>query len=402
MKRSHGILGIGLLLAGVILAGCGKETTKPAPVPDPRATKMGLIGQFAKAHEDRDIDAYEECLHPDYQFWLSADNLGDCCWDWAEWMAKTKDVETTERMFNAEDVIEIQVELTNLSTVEGAQSDEDRFHETFGPGEPAVTAYWAEFAIDLHVIEGPSESPIDHHVDGEANIYFVPDPQTEGLWRVWKIEDEGNANRKVDRTTWSALKLTYGGESSRSTKTGLIEMFARAHEDRDIVDYESCLHEDYQFWFAQDDVGSPDWDWTDWIGRMLDIEITERMFAADDVTDITVDFVNRTVAGADTPDDPEDDFFTALINDPSGGPERVTVYWGDFTVNMHVIEDAGDVRTDHWVDGRAYMYFLPDPQCEGQWQIWKIEDKGNNHRKVDATTWTDVKVVFRPPKYPVN
>ncbi len=179
---------------------------------------------------------------------------------------------------------------------------------------------------------------------------------------------------------------------NRSTKVGLLEYFARALEDRDIDGYAECLHPDYQFWFADDDRTDPDWDWTDWIGRAEDIEITARMFDDEDVTCISIDLVNQSAINVD---DPEDRFYTTQVIDPGGGEFSVTVYWGDFLVNLHVIEQSADVCVDHWVDGRAYIYLLPDPLYQGQWQIWKIEDKGDNHRKTEKDSWSSIKALFR-------
>ncbi len=176
----------------------------------------------------------------------------------------------------------------------------------------------------------------------------------------------------------------------RTSRVNLIQFFAKAHEDRDADDYGLSLHEDYQFWFSEDDRGDPGWDWTDWISKAIDVGITTNMFAAEEVTDIRVDFVNQTsVSGAQTD---EDNFNTIILDvDPP-----VTVHWADFLVDMHVIEETSEDRIDHWVDGRAYIYFRPDPNFEGEWQIWKIEDKGNDHKKGgESTSWGNLKREMR-------
>ena len=175
----------------------------------------------------------------------------------------------------------------------------------------------------------------------------------------------------------------------RTSKVNLVQFFAKAHEDQDTDDYTESLHTDYQFWFSEDDRNDPLWDWSDWIGKEIDVGITDRMFQDEQVTDIRVDFVNQTAANSQNP---EDNFFEVWIE----GDPPFTVYQGEFLVDMHVIEDNGEERIDHWVDGRAYIFFIPDPIYEGQWQIWKIEDKGNEHKKAGrSTSWGNLKREMR-------
>jgi len=173
----------------------------------------------------------------------------------------------------------------------------------------------------------------------------------------------------------------------RTSKVNLVKFFAKAHEDQSTDDYTESLHEDYQFWFSEDDRNDPRWDWTDWIGKELDVSITNRMFQDDEVTDIHVDLTNQTQHSQNA----EDNFFEMIVGDPP-----FTVYRGDFLVDMHVIEDNGEERIDHWVDGKAFMYLISDPIYEGQWQIWKIEDKGNEHKKAgQGTSWGSLKREMR-------
>ena len=180
----------------------------PDPEPD-RTTRVGLLDCLLKAHENRDVELYMECLHSDFRFWFSSDDLGDPSWDWLEWIGKAEDIEITARMFASEEVVDIRIDLVNATDIEGVANDEDRFDTLLIPGDLPVTAYWAEFLADIHVIEETQEDRIDHWVDGRAQIYLIADPDSSGQWQIWKIEDRGNEHRKSERTTWGKVKKYY-------------------------------------------------------------------------------------------------------------------------------------------------------------------------------------------------
>jgi hypothetical protein len=199
-----------------------------------------------------------------------------------------------------------------------------------------------------------------------------------GCWNPFKPE-----NKKKDPEPVEIL--------DRTSKVNLIKFFAKAHEDRNGDNYALALHDQYQFWFSEDDRSAPNWDWKDWIGRGEDVEITRRMFDAQEIIDIRVDFLNQTAVAPGA--DPEDNFWEAPQVD---GENEFLVYWADFHVDMHVTEETSEDRIDHWVDGRAYIYLIPDPNYEGEWQIWKIEDKGNEHKKGgESTSWGNLKRMMR-------
>ena len=159
------------LLLGV--GGCWNpfnpdEEGKPPPGPVPtydRTTWNNLMDYFAKAHEDRDIEKYAESLHPQYSFWFSEDDRDAPDWDWKDWIEKVEDREVTEGMFAAESVTNIQVTFTNLTT----PGDTASFNVGYDPGDgEPFKYYWAEFGVDMHVVEDAGETEIDHWVDGKA------------------------------------------------------------------------------------------------------------------------------------------------------------------------------------------------------------------------------------------
>ncbi len=173
----------------------------------------------------------------------------------------------------------------------------------------------------------------------------------------------------------------------RDSKMNLIRVFAHAHENRDILEYAECLHTRYQFWFwEEDDNVFPN----PWIERSLDIEITTNMFNSEEVSSIRVDFLNLTdIPGAET----DEDRFNLILLPTEGG--RVdSVYWGDFSVDMHVLDDNGEEVIDHWVNGRADVYVARDPQFPDLWAIWQIKDRGNEHKSAGSITWGRLKQEF--------
>jgi hypothetical protein len=195
--------------------GCSEDTTKPVqqspPEPDPRETRVGLIDLFMSAHEERDVVKYETCLHPDYEFRFSEDDRTAPGWPFGDCFDRAQDLLSTDHMFGAGWVKEIRLDLLNQSTVQGAETAEDRFFELdvpLGKGD-TLTVRWADFLVDLRVVEETTEDQIDHWVDGRAYIYLAPDPADDTLWTVWKIEDKGNAHRKTEKYTWGWIKVLY-------------------------------------------------------------------------------------------------------------------------------------------------------------------------------------------------
>ena len=83
--------------------------------------------------------------------------------------------------------------------------------------------------------------------------------------------------------------------------------------------------------------------------------------------------------------------------DPGGG-DPFTYYWGLFAIDLHVVEETGESEVDHWVDGRTHISFRSDPLYDGLWTVYRIADRGNEHKEpdaVDPTTWSTVKAMFR-------
>ncbi|MCK4547297.1 MAG: hypothetical protein KAW17_07635 [Candidatus Eisenbacteria sp.] len=195
----------------VVLAGCSNESLKLPPIKLPviepdRTTIAGLFDVFQDAHQDREIDSFAECLHPEYIFWFSEDDRDSPSWNWNDFINKIEDRDVTDEMFEAEIVTDIQIDFTNLTF------DPDTLdlwiHEDTGDPEP-FTYYWGVFAVDMHVVEQTEDGLIDHWVDGRARMYVRPDPAFEGLWTIWKIEDLGNEHKATDDTSWSGIKALF-------------------------------------------------------------------------------------------------------------------------------------------------------------------------------------------------
>jgi hypothetical protein len=178
-------------------------------------------------------------------------------------------------------------------------------------------------------------------------------------------------------------------EPDRTTPASLLNYFAKAHEDRDVDTYAECLHPQYSFWFAEDDLEDPQWDWRDWIDKVEDRTVTGNMFASESVTHVHMTLFNLTT-------DP--DTMDLWVRVDPGGGMPFTYYWGLFGIDLHVVEETEESEVDHWVDGRAHISFRPDPLYEGLWTIWRIADLGNEHKvtvAVERTTWSGVKAMYR-------
>ncbi|MCK4547296.1 MAG: hypothetical protein KAW17_07630 [Candidatus Eisenbacteria sp.] len=197
-----------LIVLILCLGSCAKDATKPEPQPEPhaRSTLMGTIEFFAQAHENEDIEAYTECLHPEYAFWFSEDDRDDPNWGWQDWIGTVEDVQVTAAMFEAESVRDIRMTLTNLIT----NPDSLGFYvggET--RSKHSFTYFWAIFAADIHVVEETQDQEIDRWVDGRAHIFLRPDPNESNLWTIWKIEDKGNEHKGTEDTSWSGIKALF-------------------------------------------------------------------------------------------------------------------------------------------------------------------------------------------------
>ncbi|MCK4548161.1 MAG: hypothetical protein KAW17_12050 [Candidatus Eisenbacteria sp.] len=208
-----GRLFLPVLVGGLlVLAGCSEDATKPeppGPEPHARSTLAGTIEYFAQAHENRDLEAYGECLVSDYTFWFPEDDYAHPTWGWSLAIDLTEDLDVMDGMFAAECVMDIRMTLTNYVAIPDSL---DFYVAEEVIGVDTVTVFWALFGVDLHVVEETQDQEIDHWVDGRANIYLREDPNANDLWTIWKIEDLGNDHKSMaatESTTWSGVKEMY-------------------------------------------------------------------------------------------------------------------------------------------------------------------------------------------------
>jgi len=205
-----------LLALPFVCSSCGDDMWRepkgvhPRVPPTDRTSRAGLIATFARAHEDRHIELFAECLHTDYVF-LMCESTWDI-WDFPEWLSKAQDVEITSNMFTLDAVSAVTADFTNLT--QASTNPEDNFIPVVVGSPPdTMTLLWAECAVDMHVVEETPTETVDHWVDGRAQFYLRPDPTLEGHWVIWKIKDLGDAGRKdgvsTDKSTWSVLKLMF-------------------------------------------------------------------------------------------------------------------------------------------------------------------------------------------------
>jgi hypothetical protein len=390
-----------LLLVILAFAGCSEDTTKPEVPTEQtyaaeRATLEGVVSLLAEAYEEKDIEKYRACLHPGYEFWFAEDNVDDPGWDWTAWIGLSEDAAVTDTMFMSQHVTDVRIAFTNLTTP-GDSANFWEYQDVFGAD--TVLVFWAEFGVDMHVVEDSGEQEIDHWVDGRAKIYLSADPDAPGAWTICRIEDKGNEHKKTEKTSWSEIKALYRRGSIRDlrgSRFGLLVEFMDSHSCRSTWKYGECLHPDYTFHFSEDDLEDPSWTWSDFIARTEDVSVTDSMFSSESVEDVWIRFTNR-------PDIQwgwviDDDLFQPLVVEKPASQD-LTVYWSEFKVVIRLSRNDDLGKSWEYIYGRANMYTCQDPASPDLWTLWKIEDKGVWSPKSDLSekaTWSSLKAEFRP------
>jgi hypothetical protein len=171
-----------------------------------RRTIKGLLESYAGSCEDRDIGAYDQCLHDDFKFVFvpeDAESLGlppdEPWWD------KPHDLAAMGNMFEAADVVNI------------------RFGFVIVPGrsarDPASAAAGVRIEPDIIVtIERPGEEPLAYRVnDSYLDLTLVRD--SDNLWVIDRMEEVvkgpgvassiGVVDPAVASTTFGQVKAMY-------------------------------------------------------------------------------------------------------------------------------------------------------------------------------------------------
>jgi hypothetical protein len=153
-----------------------------------RETPDNLLEFFATAYEDRDIDLYMEALDDFYQFTFLEADWEDAGVD-AEnpYWGKTRDVTSTDQMFDDPEVKGIEMSFTidvpwDICT-ETIWSGEDTT-EVSGVCAPLITP-----DIKVHT-EVPGEEPLTYWVNKSwISVMVIPDRHNTNLWTILRIEE---------------------------------------------------------------------------------------------------------------------------------------------------------------------------------------------------------------------
>lgn len=167
--------------------GCSPSSdTGPPPVEEVgRDTPDNLLLFFARAYKEKDLDDYDEALDEDFLFQFTpdiADSLGlpaD-----KPWWGKTEDIASTRQMFENPNVTDIAfsyeevggwnpyVEVREDTTYSGLQRRYDPLIEV------------------ITLVENSEDPELKFRVDESLlDITVLPDPFTEGLWTILRIEE---------------------------------------------------------------------------------------------------------------------------------------------------------------------------------------------------------------------
>lgn len=165
-----------------------------------------------------------------------------------------------------------------------------------------------------------------------------------------------------------------------TTENQLIKNFERAHRDRNFQEYENLLAENFQFWFAPEDVDlAPNgffWD------RAADVASTERMFNGavgerpDGTPQPAVQNITLTLTGAEPAwIDASGETVGGQTPVPEGTMKR------RYEVAMRVSYTAGDIVSE--VNGEQLFYVIPTQLDQGdgvsvtEWKLLIWRDFGD-------------------------
>ncbi len=169
----------------MMIAGCSDEEPAKILEPDPvslnRTTIEDLVDSFVDAHARGDLDAYAECLHPDFTFRLGKESIP------RSWTVDCLDrVADLKVMRTAFDSLTILLDFPDAATAAESRSWTGFYAK--GPGDSPVSGSWSTFAADVGFSREAGDV-LGQWANGEVDLYFLPDPEHADLWTLWKIRD---------------------------------------------------------------------------------------------------------------------------------------------------------------------------------------------------------------------
>ena len=168
-------------VAGVMLFSCCSDPYQINPLLtdqyySPADTPEKLMHNFQLAYQTQNYDAYEDCIHDDFQFVLlpedwfdyNLDGFVDSTWD------KEIELMFTENMFQSEFAEIVELELQGTGNYQWA-------------GDATGVTRMLVRCFDLKVYHMDGEEPEGFRAVGDA--IFLCKPDENGEYRIWQWTD---------------------------------------------------------------------------------------------------------------------------------------------------------------------------------------------------------------------
>jgi hypothetical protein len=202
-----------LVLATLLLFSCsGSKSNDPGDDPGPiRDTPDALFQAYASCYEEKDLEGCDECLHEDFLFVFTPEVADSLSLPPEEpWWGKTEDLKSTEEMFGDPQVLEISFSYEFSETWYTCTEvrDDTTYSGLCCRLDPVLAV--------VTVVTSADDPLLIYRVDSSwLDITVVPDPYTEGLWCILRLEETKKqwlqppfapANTATERSTWSGIK----------------------------------------------------------------------------------------------------------------------------------------------------------------------------------------------------
>jgi hypothetical protein len=209
------VLAVVLCLLAVSLAGCGDDDD-PVQSPEEPPTEYGsvreLVEGFASAYESKNLQAYLNCLDPDFRFILHPDTQARYP-DLGPYLDFGQEDRIHGRMFSGEAVADPEgnpqpgvqgIVFNNLLALDSTQptDDQDNF-----PG-----ALWAPYDVELLVDCGAAFTT--YRAQGRLKIYVRKYIRMSGgkeveYYLLAGMVDMTDSGKGVENTPWGLIKVFY-------------------------------------------------------------------------------------------------------------------------------------------------------------------------------------------------
>jgi ketosteroid isomerase-like protein len=299
-----------LAVVAVVGAGCCSDSgTGPddgdLEYPD-QSTPDNVIEKLGMAYEEMDAEAYLDCLAEDFVFFLNPDEVeGDPTLP--EYWGKAEETVIVHHMFADTTAIESVLVTLTVGSRDSLPGED--------PGDPADDLWEYLVDVDLRVDAGVTL------LSSGSSLFVMrraPDRE-EPVWQIIEHHDLGHEEVQREDTTWTAIKLVFGGDVQdslypiRSNPSNVLRKLNLAYVRMDAEAYLDCLAEDFAFFLNPDDVND-DPELPDFWNKAEETTIHGNMFGEDsDVGGVSLIMTLQSESyDPGDPGDPFDDTWTFL------------------------------------------------------------------------------------------